>query len=199
MRKIFSEEIAKIYADMLASNNVRWIGRRLNPEDQFGQLIIHERKILRKFLREESGKLLDVGAGYGRLIPFYKEMGFNVVAVEPDPGARAILIEKGVEVYDANITRLPFESCEFDVLTLILVIHEVLEADRIEALRECHRVLRKKGLMIVGEHRTEGFDPDWLLEVLPNLGFMVEEINTGTWRFGQIERERVLLKCRKVK
>ena len=197
MLRRFEEGVAKTYADILASNDVRWIGRRLNPMDQFRELIAHERDVLRRFLSGETGKLLDVGAGYGRLLPVYLEIGFDVTAVEKDPAARAILIEKGVKAYDADAAHLPFSDGEFDVLVMILVIHEVPQEERFRVLSECCRVLKEGGIAIIGEHRAEGFDPDWLLTALPEVGLEIEEIERREWRFAYRSRERVLMKCRK--
>jgi SAM-dependent methyltransferase len=72
-----------------------------------------------------KGKLLDIGAGTGHFARYMKNLGWEVVALEPDSKARAIALEKN------RITLLPLEQLadqnpqSYDVITLWHVLEHV--------------------------------------------------------------------------
>src|SRR5438093_1452714 len=64
-----------------------------------------------------TGRVIDVGAGSGRLTSFLAARVEDVVAVEPSPGLGAMLRKRlpGVHVIAAWAERLPVESRSFDL------------------------------------------------------------------------------------
>lgn len=85
-----------------------------------------------------------------------------------------------VTLRTGDITRLPFDDRNFDVVTCSLVIHNIrLEKDRIQALREAVRVLRPGGRLLIADFRQTGF----YAEQLHAMGMTgIRRRNLG-WRF----------------
>ncbi len=82
----------------------------------------------------------DVGAGTGKLTRILVSAGFDVTAVEPDPGMRAQLT--GSPVVDGRGEALPFADASLDLVTYGQSFHWT---SRPEALAEAARVLRPGG------------------------------------------------------
>jgi len=101
-------------------------------------------------------RLLDVGVVPGHLALCYRELGAEVVGLNitlnPDwpPGVMDRLRRAGVTVVAADVTRdpLPFPDSSFD-LVLFTEVLEHFEWHPEPALRECRRVLRPGGCLVL--------------------------------------------------
>jgi ubiquinone/menaquinone biosynthesis C-methylase UbiE len=89
-------------------------------------------------------RVLDVGAGTGKLTRQLAAIGADVVAVEPDDEMRAVFarVVPSVEVLAGSAEELPVPDASFDVLTAAQAFHW-FDLDR--ALPEARRVLRPGG------------------------------------------------------
>lgn len=98
-----------------------------------------------------EGRVLEVGAGTGRNLPYYRE-GTSVVAVEPAPDtfARAGARAPGVARVRASAEALPFRDGAFDTVVSGLVFCSVPDPER--GLREVRRVLKPGGWLRMIEH-----------------------------------------------
>ncbi|MGP4050481.1 class I SAM-dependent methyltransferase [Streptomyces sp. 2A115] len=102
-----------------------------------------------------TGRVLEIGAGTGRNLPYYAKAD-HVVAVEPSLGMRTQLLGKldglvpTVEVIDASGERLPFSDGEFDAAVSSLLLCMVDDLDVV--LHEIHRVLKPGGKLSFFEH-----------------------------------------------
>ena len=98
-----------------------------------------------------TGDVLDVGAGTGVNLPYFRSAG-RVVAVEPDRSMRARLATRagGAEVVAAPAEDLPFPDASFDAVVATLVLCSVADLDH--ALAQIRRVLRPDGRLVVLEH-----------------------------------------------
>lgn len=98
--------------------------------------------------RLPQGKLLDVGCGNGQFLAMMQDLGWEVVGVEPDgqavKAARACL---GLSVYEGTLEEAGFPEDSFDAITMNHVIEHVW--DPISTLRECRRVLKVGGRLVV--------------------------------------------------
>ena len=93
-------------------------------------------------------RVLDVGAGTGKLTRLLVEGGARVSAVEPDDAMRAVLVARApeVEAVAATAEGLPFEDASFDVVTSSSAWHWF---EHPAAELEFARVLRDGGRVVV--------------------------------------------------
>ena len=95
----------------------------------------------------EGRRLLDVGCGSGELLRRMEERGWAVTGVEPDPVAAEGARANGLDVRDGMLADAEFPDERFDAIVLSHVIEHV--HDPIELLRECGRVLRPGGTLVI--------------------------------------------------
>ena len=107
-----------------------------------------------------TGRVLDVGAGTGVNLPYFKAAD-TVVLAEPDGAMRAKITPKldqaqvPIELSDAPAEKMPFPDAHFDAAVCTLVLCTV--PDPAASLAEIRRVLKPGGTLIVLEHvRGEG-------------------------------------------
>ena len=138
------------------------MGKRI--QDLFSQSFVDHVKIL-----SESGSLLEVGSGYGFGLKNWADEYENsrIVGIDIDPQAIAHskkLTEQHnwkdrVENIHVTINDYANDNKErFDVIVLNQVLHE-MEPDenyRVEVFNDLYSMLKKDGLLIVGEHMIPG-------------------------------------------
>jgi SAM-dependent methyltransferase len=112
--------------------------------------------------------VLEVGSGDGRSFEHYPADVERVLAVEPDPVARAAAGERAsraavpIEIVDGVASRLPAEVGTFDAVVLMGVLCSV--PDVAAALAEARRVLRPGGELRFWEHVRSRHLPFRLLQ-----------------------------------
>ena len=122
-----------------------WEGKGRDYEDRV------ERIALRRLLPDKGRRLLEIGAGFGRLTSEYQ--GFDqVVLVDYSLSqlryAQEQLGTSGRYIYvAADAYSLPFRSGSFDGATIIRVIHHI--ADVPAVLKQVRRVLTSGGVFIL--------------------------------------------------
>jgi SAM-dependent methyltransferase len=89
-------------------------------------------------------RVLDLGAGTGKLTAVLCTLGHDVVAVEPDAEMLQVLRETnpGVQACDGSAEALPFEDASVDAVVCGQAFHWF---DQTRALPQIHRVLRRGG------------------------------------------------------
>ncbi|WP_067468774.1 class I SAM-dependent methyltransferase [Actinomadura macra] len=103
-----------------------------------------------------SGRVLEVGAGYGANFPHYPATVTEVVALEPEPRLRAMAthaagrVSVPVSVRPGLAESLDLDDASFDVAVASLVLCSV--SDPVRALSEMRRVLRPGGELRYYEH-----------------------------------------------
>ena len=108
-------------------------------------------------LLPSSGRVLDVGCGYGRIAIPLAELGYDVTGLDISPNllraARRETARRRLEIrFDhGSMTDLPYPPASFDgVLCIWTAFHELLDVvEQVAALREMRRVLRPGGVGVI--------------------------------------------------
>ncbi|HSC90783.1 MAG TPA: class I SAM-dependent methyltransferase [Gaiellaceae bacterium] len=114
----------------------------------------------RRLLAGLRGRVIEVGCGDGRAFGLYPSAVTRVLAVEPDPMARAVATERAraapvpIEVVGGVASALPAEDGAFDAAVVVWVLCSV--PDQPAALAELRRVLAPAGELRFYEHVRSG-------------------------------------------
>ena len=134
---------------------------KLNKEtyNMIAKLFAETRKYLWDDLKplgkytKDGFKILDLGCGSGRLYHLFEEFqGVEYVGVDQSEGQIEIAKEKFPELdfQVAEMTELPFEENEFDIIYCVATFHHLPdEKSRIKALDEMKRILKPGGHIIM--------------------------------------------------
>lgn len=96
----------------------------------------------------QKGVLLEVGCGNGFFLSLMKKAGWQVTGVEPDPIAANLAREWFVvPVITGTLPDAAFPDGNFDAVVLSHVIEHVY--DPVGLLKECHRVVKPGGRIVV--------------------------------------------------
>lgn len=125
-----------------------WEGREY--EDQAEKIAL--KKLLSQIPEQKRGKLIDIGAGFGRQTPVYAPMFKECVLFDP---SEKLLAEAKLRLASYNNLRyiqgraenLPFKQAQFEAALIIRVIHHLPEPEK--ALLEALRVLKPRGYLIL--------------------------------------------------
>jgi len=110
--------------------------------------------------------VLEVGPGPGRTTEVLADMGLRLSAAELDPALAADLASRmagaGVEVIEADATKLPYEDSRFSaVLSFTMLHHLPSPSDQDRLFAEAARVLRAGGVFA----GTDSLDSDQFREL----------------------------------
>ena len=110
-----------------------------------------------KLIPLAHGRVLEVGLGTGRNLPFYdRQRVSQVVGVDPalslHPIARRRVLASGldVELMGLSAERLPASDASFDTVVSTYTLCSI--PDPVAALREMRRVLKPGGQLLFSEH-----------------------------------------------
>ena len=102
---------------------------------------------LREDLALSPGKtVIDLGSGTGKFLPFLKETGASIIAVEPLDAMRARLIadHPGIEAVAGSAEHIPLADNSVDAIVCAQSFHWFANP---RAIEEMHRVLRRGGFL----------------------------------------------------
>jgi len=121
-----------------------WEGRGREYEDRA------ERIAIRRLMPLEGGRILELGAGYGRLSQMFK--GYEqVVLLDYSRSqlefARENMGDEGFLYVAANIYSMPFAPGVFDAATMIRVIHHMQDVAAV--LRSIRRIMHQNGVFLL--------------------------------------------------
>lgn len=141
-----TQKLTAGYNDPQYDYRAYWKGRQYEDRS--------ERIALQKLLHlvPDRNRLIDIGAGYGRLTNEYLNLFSQCLLVEPS-ARMARQLEKlksrspNLQVKAGVVEKLPTESNLFDLALLIRTFHHLKEPQL--AIREIGRVLKPKGFFIL--------------------------------------------------
>ena len=160
--------------------------RRLR--EAFGAIDIYLFDQLLRGTIHQGLRVLDVGCGTGRNLVYLLREGFDVTALDADPGhveAVRHLAERlgrplpAERLVVGSIEALPFDDGAFDVVLGVAVLHFARDEAAFEAsVRELGRVLAPGGLLFTRLATSIGMDED-----VVSLGHGRFRLPDGTERF----------------
>lgn len=154
---------------------------------------IGEKAMTETYFSKGNAQILDLGCGTGRTSIQLNLLGHKVTAIDFVPlmieNAKKIALDKKLDInYQlADVCDLPFENESFDYALFSNQGHTQIpgKENRITAMNEVYRVLKKDGIYIFSAHpRTAEFlwfwTKQWLrFYILKPLGFDIDEQDFG--------------------
>lgn len=104
-------------------------------------------------LQERKGTLLDIGAGTGDFLIKAKDVGWEILGVEPSEKARSLALSKGVTIIE-NTEIL--EDHSVDVITMWHVLEHVPDIEK--QIKELKRLLKPSGTILIAVPNFNSFD-----------------------------------------
>lgn len=118
-----------------------------NSDDREGLDSIRMKKVFELMSKEENGNILDMGCLDGVYSEVWLKDGWDCYGVElTDAYKKAV--ERGIKCVKYNLEEgIPFEDDYFDVVFAGEIIEHMMDTDYF--IRECYRVLRKEGSLVL--------------------------------------------------
>jgi 2-polyprenyl-3-methyl-5-hydroxy-6-metoxy-1,4-benzoquinol methylase len=150
-------------------------------------------------------RALDVGCSRGNFLAAGARLGFQMEGVEPAATVAAAARAAGHTVHIGLLDQIALPSGSFDAITLFEVVEHL--KDPLPLLRECRRVLKPGGVLVVSTGNTASwsvaamrerwdyfhiakdgghisfFNPRSIALLAARAGFRVEHINTARVKF----------------
>lgn len=109
-----------------------------------------------------GGRLLEIGCGAGENLAHLKELGWQVMGIEPDPTAAAVARSRGLIVTEVNLHDSLFVAESFDAIIMSHVIEHL--DNPLEVTKICHTLLRPGGLLAMLTPNTDALGHRWYRE-----------------------------------
>ena len=118
--------------------------------------------IIESLNMDKNAKILDIGTGRGVMAINLALHGYNVITGEPKEdnwadwrtAAKKVNVEELIEFTPLRAENLPFEDSIFDYIFLYVSFHHI--SYKYKTLKECVRVIKKQGLIVILELTPEG-------------------------------------------
>mgnify|MGYP001255957029 CR=1 FL=1 len=122
------------------------------------------RKIIAKKISKKSKKILDMTTGTGAVaietkkeIPKAEVIGIDLSDRMLSIAKRKALKNKTkIKFLQRNIEHTGFKANYFDAVTISFGLHELPEKNRLNAVKEAHKILKKKGTFIIMDFDMPG-------------------------------------------
>lgn len=111
-----------------------------------------------EFLEEELpavGTVYDLGCGTGRIAVYLRRRGYRVVGLDLSRPMLLVSARRNVQLLaEADVLNLPFAACSADACVMMFSVLGMVYGgtNRLRALRECRRVLRRDGTLVFHVH-----------------------------------------------
>jgi ubiquinone/menaquinone biosynthesis C-methylase UbiE len=104
------------------------------------------------FPPRENLKILDVACGTGNQLMSYDREGCQLFGIDSSPSMLEIARQKlgqGADLRLEDASHMSFPSGNFDLVTIVLALHEMPAVMRFAVLQECRRVAKPDGRILV--------------------------------------------------
>jgi len=125
-----------------------WANRQY--EDQSERIAL--KKLLSLIKNKKAKNLIDIGAGFGRLVPVYAPLFQSCLLIEPSEKllAEAKKINrkyKNLSFKESYVEKLPVEKASFDIALMIRVAHHLPDLEKM--IGEVKRILKPGGYFLL--------------------------------------------------
>jgi ubiquinone/menaquinone biosynthesis C-methylase UbiE len=123
------------------------------------------------FPTKEGMLVLDVACGTGTLLDLYQQTGCRLFGIDASVAmlevARAKL-DHAADLRLGDATRMPYADGRFDLITIVLALHEMPTSDRSAVLNEVTRVMKKDGRVLLIDYHPGPirFPEGWLAKTV---------------------------------
>ena len=122
----------------------------------------------------ENLSVLDVGCGTGTQLVLYQKTGCRLVGIDLSASMLAIARQKlgtAAELHMLDASHMPFDDATFDLVTMVLVLHEMPSVIRSAVLQECMRVVKADGRIMLMDYHFGPYPPPrgWLWKLVVTL------------------------------
>jgi ubiquinone/menaquinone biosynthesis C-methylase UbiE len=114
------------------------------------------REIGMRMLPPESGMwILEVGCGTGTFLNLYSRAGCRAIGIDRSPAmvrAAGSKLSDNAVVNTGDASQMPYKDDAFDAVIMSMTLHEMHTTIRPAVLKECSRVLKKSGRILIIEY-----------------------------------------------
>ena len=155
------------------------------PDDPMENAGAYPLKYALKTVKNKDGTILEAGCGGGRILRYYKKIGYTIKGIDFIEQAveKLKVLDPELDVEVGDITGLQFRDASFRYVLAFGLYHN-LENNLNLAVRETHRVLEKKGV-VCASFRADNIQTlftDWLTE------YRAGKKNKGTRRYREFHK-----------
>lgn len=118
-------------------------------------------------VKNNKKKVLDVGCASGSFVYSAKLAGLNPIGIDLDPDSIKFGQREGLNLRHSRLGNMKFKKNSFDAINLGDIIEHI--KDPKEFLKECLKILKKDGILMVSTPNTNSFFPKatkWLYDKL---------------------------------
>jgi ubiquinone/menaquinone biosynthesis C-methylase UbiE len=119
--------------------------------------------------------VLDIGCGTGTHLGLYQKAGCKAFGIDLSPAMLSVARKKPGDFTLGDASRMPFPDESFDLVTAMLMFHEMPAALRSPVLSEAKRVVKKSGRFLAIDYHPgpirfpEGWFPKALITSIESL------------------------------
>jgi ubiquinone/menaquinone biosynthesis C-methylase UbiE len=129
---------------------------------------------LKIFPPQENLSILDVGCGTGTQLALYRRPGCELFGIDLSPAMLAIARQRLGDTADLRLedaSKMTFASGTFDLVTMVLALHEMPTPLRSAVLQECRRVVKPNGHIMLMDYHSgpHPFPKGWVWKLLVTL------------------------------
>jgi ubiquinone/menaquinone biosynthesis C-methylase UbiE len=120
-----------------------------NYEEVLNQVAAFGKKILEK----ETSVVVDIGIGTGNLAKRFVGKAKQIIGIDPSVEMLQLAKKKipAIEIKKADFLSLPLSDHSVDLIVSSYALHHLTENEKMIALEEMSRVLKKEGVIIVAD------------------------------------------------